>query len=558
MLRRLEIRGLVVIEHAELDLGPGLTAITGETGAGKTVLTSALALLAGASADSGMVRPGHKHALVQATLALPDGFWDALPDDDPARTLRDVVDDESEVIVSRRIPAEGRARSMIDGQAATTDAVASLVRHRIRFSGQGEQRRLTSSAAQLRILDRFAGPEAIRLDQRLTALRRDLRAAERAVAEAEERRAEAARRREELEALVADVDAVAPDPAEHVTLTTERERLRHASRLGEAAGTASQALSPSDGSGAIELAGEAERALASAASIDPTLAERVTELNAAQAALQEISLSLSGYLASLEAEPGRLDVVEERLGEYARIDRRYGPGVEAVLTAAEQARADLDSLAHGEAGDAELQTRLAEVRDQATKVADELHAVRAEAAPRLAEGVGAELADLAMPNAVMRVELTRSDDTVPRDRCVFMLRVNPGLPEAPIADAASGGELSRVLLALHGLAASGDDGTWVFDEVDAGIGGTTATAVARRLAALGEDVQTIVITHLPQVAAAGGAHFRLVKSQDAELSATSIEPLKGDEVRDELVRMLGAEPGDEGAVRHAEELLGAR
>ena len=559
MLTLLEIRGLVVIDQAELELGPGLTAITGETGAGKTVLTQALGFLAGAPADAKMVRPGHKHALVQATLELPDGFWDDLDEDDPAFALRELVDDESEVVVTRRIPAQGRARSMIDGQAATTEAVASLVRHRIRFSGQGEQRRLTSPAAQLQILDRFIGPKAVTAARKLDALRRDVRTKERALADVRERREDAARRREDLRAMVDDIDNVAPDPAEHAQLITERDRLRHGERLGSAAMTAAEALSPETGDGAITLAGIAERAVADAAAIDPTLNERLAELVSAQAALQETALSLRGYLDSLGAEPGRLDQIEERLGEYARIDRRYGPGLEHVIASAEQARQDLASLEEGDGAEARLQAELDAAVAAARTAADELNTLRTKAAPKLAKGVATELADLAMPHAVMRVEITRTDDPVPRDQCRFLLRVNPGLPEAPIADAASGGELSRVLLALQGLAAASDDATWVFDEVDAGIGGVTATAVAARLARLGEHLQTIVITHLPQVAAGAGSHFRLVKGLAAKGTAlTSIEPLGDDELVEELMRMLGAGESDPGARRHAEELLSRR
>jgi len=559
VLRTLEIRGLVVIEHAELELGPGLTAITGETGAGKTVLTQALALLAGAPADAKMVRPGHRHALVQATLALPEGFWDDLDDDDPALTLRDLVDDESEVVVTRRIPAQGRARSMIDGQAATTDAVAALVRHRIRFSGQGEQRRLTSPAAQLRILDRFIGPAAVTAARRLDRLRRDVRIAESALTEARARREAAERRREDLRALVEDVDRVAPEAAEHAALLAERERLRHGERLGSQAMSAAEALSPESGDGAIALAGMAERAIADAAAIDPSLRDRLDELVAAQAALQETALSLRGYLDSLDAEPGRLDVVEERLGEYARLDRRYGPGLQEVIAAADRAREDLAALEDGDSAEARLQADLDEKVAAARTAASDLHAMRAEGAPRLADGVATELADLAMPHAVMRVDLTRTDDDVPREGCRFLLQVNPGLPEAPIAEAASGGELSRVLLALHGLAAASDDATWVFDEVDAGIGGVTATAVAARLQRLGEHLQTIVITHLPQVAAVAGSHHRLVKGlAEQGMALTRIEPLDAGELVEELVRMLGAGEGDDGARRHAQELLGRR
>jgi DNA repair protein RecN (Recombination protein N) len=560
VLRRLEIRGLVVIEEADLELGPGLTAITGETGAGKTVLTQALALLAGAPADARLVRPGHRHALVQATLAPPSGFWDALEEDDPALALRDLVDDEAEVVVARRIPAEGRARSLVDGQAAQRDAVAALVRRLVRFSGQGEQRRLTAPAAQLAILDGLAGPEAVAGARRLAGLRRELRARERELAAWHERQEAAARRRDELEDLVRAVEEVAPDPAEHAALLAERGRLRHADRLALAVHRAAEALSPGDGDGgAIMAVGAAEAALAEVVDLDPTLAPLLAEVAGHQAGLQEAGLGLRAYLDGLEAQPGRLDAVEARLEAYTRLERRYGPGLEEVLRRAGEASADLGSLREGEAGAEALAAARDAALADARAAADALHALRAAAVPGLESGVAAELRDLAMPDAVFRAELVRDGAEVPKDGVRFLLRVNPGLAEAPLAEAASGGELSRVLLALHGLSAAEGDATWVFDEVDAGIGGVTASAVAARLAALGRQTQTVVITHLPQVAARADAHFRLVKSAgEGGMALTRITAVDGEGLVEELVRMLGAGEADDGARRHARELLARR
>jgi DNA repair protein RecN (Recombination protein N) len=228
VIRTLEVRDLVVIERAEVAPPAGLTAITGETGAGKTVLAQALGLLAGAPADSGAVRPGARHALVQATLALPDGFWERLDEDDPAAALRDLAEDEAEVVIARRVPAEGRARALIDGQAAPREAVAALARALIRFSAQHEHRRLVSPASQLAVLDAFSGPDIVAAAERLAALRRRLRALDRALAEARGRRAAAERERADLEELVAAVDAAGLDPQEEEALRAERERLRHA------------------------------------------------------------------------------------------------------------------------------------------------------------------------------------------------------------------------------------------------------------------------------------------------------------------------------------------
>ncbi len=562
MIRTLEVRDLVVIERAEVAPPAGLTAITGETGAGKTVLAQALGLLAGAPADAGAVRPGARHALVQATLALPEGFWERLDEDDPAAALRDLAEDEAEVVIARRVPAEGRARALIDGQAAPREAVAALARALIRFSAQHEHRRLVGPASQLAVLDAFAGSDVVAGAERLAALRRRLRALDRALAEARGRRAAAERERADLEELVAAVDAAGLDPEEEAALLAERERLRHAEGLAAAAAAAAEALTPADeggGAGAVAAVGAAAAALAPLVGVDPALAGPHAELAGAEASLQEASLALRAYLEDLGAEPGRLNQIEERLEVYARLARRHGPGTAEVIARADAAREALRGLDEGAGEVLALAEERSSVLDEAVGIAAALREARTEAAPRLADAVRAELADLAMARADLRIELVEDDAEVPDDACVIWLRANPGLPEAPLAATASGGELSRVLLALHGVAAARDDATWVLDEVDAGIGGVTAAAVGARLRALAEGRQTVVITHLPQVAAMADAHYRLVKGLDAGGRATTrIEPVEGDELIAELCRMLGATPSDPGARRHAQELLARR
>ncbi len=559
MIRDIEIRDLVVIERAHIEPAAGLTAITGETGAGKTVVAQALALLAGGQADPGAVRPGARHALVQATVAVPDGFWESLDPDDPALQVRDMAEDPSEVVVARRVPAEGRARALVDGQVASRDGVAAFVGALLRFSGQHEQRRLVGPAAQMAILDAFAGQQAVALAARLRALRREVAALDRRAAQAAERRERAALEREALEALVARVDEVAPDVAEEQALRAERARLMHAGKLAEAAATAIALLDGEEG-GAVTAAGQAMRAVEQGAQLDPGLGEVLADLAAGEAALQEALIGVRRYADDLGAEPGRLEWVEGRLDAYDSLSRRYGPGTEVVLERAEEARAALEALAEGEAGDDALAAERAEALAQAQAVAGELHALRRDAAPLLAERVQAELQDLAMSGATLRVEITRDDAEVPVDSVALVMRANPGLPEAPLAGAASGGELSRVLLALHSVAAAAEPGVaWVFDEVDAGIGGVTAAVVGQRLADLALGRQVVVITHLPQVAAAADRHYRLVKgTADDGRAITTIEAVEGDALVDEICRMLGAAPADAAARSHAQELLARR
>ncbi|MBM3633755.1 MAG: DNA repair protein RecN [Actinobacteria bacterium] len=560
VIREIEIRDLVVIERAHIEPGAGLTAITGETGAGKTVVAQALGLLAGGQADSRAVRPGAKHALVQATVAVPDGFWESLDPDDPAQQVRELADDDGEVVVARRVPAEGRARALVDGQVASREGVAAFVGALMRFSGQHEQRRLVGPGAQMAILDAFAGAEAVALEARLRGMRRDLARLDRQVDEARERRERAEREREALEALVADVDEVAPDVAEEESLLSERSRLAHAERLASAAATAIALLDGDGEGGALTAAGQAMRSIEQATELDPTLRDVLNDLSAGEAALQEALIGVRRYADDLGAEPGRLDWVEDRLARYEDLSRRYGPGTDAVLARAGDARGALDALATGEAGDDAIAAQRDALLGQAIAAAGELRAVREDAAPRLAEAVEAALQDLAMAGATLRVEVVTDDDEVPRDRVSLVMRANPGLPEAPLADAASGGELSRVLLALHAVAAAADPGVaWVFDEVDAGIGGVTAAVVGERLAEMAMGRQVLVITHLPQVAAAADRHYRLVKgASDDGRAITTIESVEGDDLVDEICRMLGSAADDAAARGHARELLARR
>lgn len=561
MIRRLGIRGLVVIDAAEIEPSPGLTAITGETGAGKTVVAQALSLLVGGAADAKAVRPGARHALVEATLGLPEGFWDDLGDDDPASAARDLVDEPDEVVVARRVPSEGRARALIDGQTTTRAATASIAGRLIRFSSQHEGRRLVSGATQTAVLDAYAGPDAQSAARELAALRREVRARERELDELRRRREEAERERAALEELVDAVDAAEISVEDEAALRVERERRLHIDRLVGAAHHAAEAVAPESGDGgALDRVGSARRELDGVVEVDPGLRGPRDRLAEVEALLQDASGDLRAYLTDLESDPARLDFVEERLAVYDRLSRRYGPGTEEVLARAGRARTALAELEGGDEGDRARIDEHARLVERARALAAELSSIRREAAPRLEEAVVRELADLAMENAQVRIAITTNDQEIPGDRAEILLRANPGLPEAPLADVASGGELSRVLLALHGVAAAAEPhATWVFDEVDAGVGGVTATAVANKLRALAEHRQVIVITHLPQVAAVADRHYRLEKGMDDDGRATtSVTALDEDTLIDELVRMLGSDPSDATARAHAQELLARR
>jgi DNA repair protein RecN (Recombination protein N) len=557
VIRSLEIRGLVVIEHAELVFGPGLTVITGETGAGKTVLTNALGLLGGMTADATMVRPGHTNALIQATIAVSPDFWDALDDEDPALGLRELADDAAEFIVTRRIPADGRSRSFVDGAAVPHAAIASLVGQVVRFSGQGDQRLLTAPRTQMAALDRFIGPDAVAGAAQLARLRKSYRSAERARAQRTAERERIALQRADLEDLAAQFAILAPLDGEVAQLAAERDRLRHADRLARAAAVAAEAVAPSDSdAGARDLAGAAEHAVADVVAIDPLLAPSARLLGEARTLLEEAALELRGYLEAIEADPGRLDAIESRLADLDRIARRAGCGLDGLGARWEEIDRE---LAAGRAGDDE-DARFAERQDalhaEISAAAVRLTADRVRGADDLAAALTTALADLAMPDAAVRVVVRAGTDILDPGSVQILLQPNAGLPEAPLSDVASGGELSRILLALHGLSAGADDATWVFDEIDAGIGGVTAGAVARRLAELGRSTQTIVITHLAQVAAVGDAHLVLDKGPGADgMARTAIRSVDGEARVSELCRMLGAPADDPVARQHAIGLM---
>ena len=562
MIRHLTIRDLVVIAGGALDPGPGLTAITGETGAGKTVLAQALGLLAGAPADARSVRPGARAAIIEATLTLPPGFWDDVDDDDPVLALRELAESDDEIVVGRRIPAEGRARAMVDGQSAPRDAVAGLVAMLIRFSGQHSQRRLLGSAHQLAILDGFAGDEAVTGARRVAALRRSVRSLDREIASAAQMRANAAATRDELTALLAAVDALEPVDGEWDQLRERRVQLQHSERIVRGLDAACDAINAPEGGGAVDAVGAAIGALDALADVMPNLGDIAARIRATQETLQETLHELRAVMEGLDANPGESDTIEERLSEYQHIERRFSVPPDEILARAESARAALTAVEAGADADALLVAERGRVVAEALDAASALHDLRVDAARRLGDAIGIELAALAMTDARLRVDLDASADAtgIPIDRATMYLKANPGLPESPLAETGSGGELSRVMLALQSVAsAETPHATWVFDEVDAGIGGVTAGAVAEKLAALAAGRQVIVITHLPQVAARADHHYRLVKGRDADGAAqTTIEPVEGDALVDEICRMLGAGSDDAGARRHAEELLARR
>jgi DNA repair protein RecN (Recombination protein N) len=557
VLLELRIENLLLIERAELRPGSGLTAITGETGAGKTVLAHALDLLLGGKPRSGIVRPGAREAYVEGVFALPDG----LLDEPELADLRERIDGSlDEIVLARRVSAEGRTRAFVEGRSATAADLQALGGRLVAFFGQHEHRRLTLASAQLDLLDGFGGRETLELRARLACSHARVRELEGELADLRQVRGTRDRDRDLLAFEIEEIEALDPSVEERAGLDGERERLRQMDGLLAAAGGGAEAIAASSGDGGVaQLLAECEQLAGTVQGVDPRLDELAGRLAALRIEAEDLGGELRRYADSLEAEPGRLQEVEERLDAYDRLERKHGGSVAAVLEHAERCRTERDRLEQAEVAteraEAELEAALAKRASLAAELGDR----RAEAAPRLAEAVREELASLAMEDASFEVLLEPRDEIGPSgaERAELMLAPNPGVPAAPIREAASGGELSRVMLALMTVAGAGESRTIVFDEVDAGIGGQTANAVGERLRALGESRQVLCITHLPQIAALASGHFRIEKSAADDTSLTTVEELAGDGVVEELMRMLGAESSDGAARKHAKQLLAA-
>ena len=532
MLRRLRIQNLVLIHDAELVLAPGLNAITGETGAGKTILAQAVGLLLGAKGDAGYIGPDGEESYVEAELDLP---VDVLEEDELASLAELRPDDEDGLVLARRVFADGRTRAYAWGRGTAREDLAALGERLIAMSGQFEQRRLARSSFQLDVLDSFCGDEQLRRRSEARLAWRELSAARKrhdelkAGADAEEARLR------ELRALVDDTEGMEADTEE--SLRGERERLRHVTELAQGAASAAEALAPDEGDGAAGLTAAAERAVAPLERLAPELARAGDELRDAELRLRETASELRGFLTTLEAEPGRLEQVEAELEQIAETKRRFRAETYGELLArAAAARAELDAIEQGFEPAAAAAEALAAAEQNMRRLAAELHDARAEAAPRFAEHVARELVGVGMGEGEFVAELReREPGPTGRDEVAFLIRPNPGLPLAPVADTASGGELSRIALAI---AAVGGGETMIFDEIDAGIGGETAHRVAATLQRLAERAQVVTITHLPQIASVADRHFRVEKIP-GDPTHTRIQQLDDAERRDELQRMLG-------------------
>ena len=564
MLSTLRIRQIGVIDDAMLEFGPGFTALTGETGAGKTMIVTGLTMLLGDRLDRGRTRGS---STVDGTLALAGH-------EELSTSLDELgaEEDDGEVLVVRRVTRDGRSRAQIGGVPVPIGTLARLVGTAVTVHGQADQQRLRDLDAQREALDRFADAEIGPLLTRHREIWRERTTLTERIAELDVLLSERDRRGTALREALERIEATDPEAGEDDALRTELERLGNAEELRGAATQAALALiGDDDGPAAGSLLDVASESLGRAARTDTTLTPLVERLDAARIELSDVSAELTRYAEDIDASPGRLDEANERLHELTVLVRDLGtllPGsdgpaedVTALLETSRGAAVDLDRFEGAEQERATATARLEAVQGELEETADALTAARTAAAERLAAAVQEELRHLEMPDAALRVDVSeRAHRSHGRDAVAILLAPHPGAEPLPVAQAASGGELSRVMLALEvALASSRSDRTaapvFVFDEIDAGIGGRAALAVGQRLAQLARHAQVIVVTHLPQVAAHAGTHLQIVKSSTDGATSSTVETLQRPGRIRELARMLAGDDASDLALAHAEELL---
>jgi len=557
VIEEIFIRNLGVIGEARLPLGPGFTAITGETGAGKTMVVTALGLLLGERADASAIRSGSAQAIVE-------GHW-LISDDGPvAERVRDAGGDldDGELIIGRSLSAEGRGRATVGGRTTPVSVLNEIGEQLVVVHGQSDQIRLRSSTAQREALDRFAGAELGAILGTYHDVYRRWQAGQTEldglVAESDRR----AREAEDLRVATAEIEAAAPRRGEDDELGERVDRLTNLEDLRLASATALDLVSGQNSDEVADVIGlldTARRQLERVAPHDPELAPIVEALDAANIAVSEISGQLSSYLGGLDSDTGReLESLQERRAELAALVRKYGHTLDDVIDYLDQGSGRLLEL---DTDSDRIETLVDEVAaDQAlvVELAGRLSAVRTSAALRLAERVTAELGALAMPNARLSVQV---DDRAEygfsgKDQVSIMLQPHSGADPRPLGRGASGGELSRVMLAIEVVIAGNDPvPTFIFDEVDAGVGGAAAIEIGRRLAQLSHSAQVIVVTHLAQVAAFATNHLRVLKDNEGSVTASSVEQLEGDDRIAEMARLLSGLPDSENALAHARELI---
>ena len=578
----MRIRGLGVIEDAVLSFAPGFNAVTGETGAGKTMVVTGLGLLFGDRAESGRVRPGAGRAVVEGRLELPESGRAAKRAEQYGASL-DPADPgaqgeaRSELLINRSVAASGSggSRAFLGGQPVPVSVLADIAEDLVEMHGQASQQLLRQPARQRDALDRYAGEPALAA---LAEYRTAYNAYKNVCAELEELTTKAAERFREADSLrygLAEIEKVDPQPEERDELAAEIERLGSAEELRMAAARAHEALSaqetPDAAADALTMINHARRSLDAVKDKDPALAAIAGRLDEVYWQLGEVATDVAGYLAGIEADPARLEYAHGRVADLDALCRHVGrhlvevgepgaPNVAEVLAWGERAALRLTELDGDDGRIGELTERRDALHEQLGTLADRVSELRAEAAGSFAAAVGTELAALAMPHARIEVRLKRRADfgASGRDEVELLLAPHPGAPFLPIAKGASGGELSRVMLAIEVVFAGADPvPTLVFDEIDQGVGGQAAIEVGRRLARLARSSQVIVVTHLPQVAAFADRQLVVAKDSEGGVTSSDVTVVADADRYTEIARMLSGRSESDSAKDHARELVDA-
>lgn len=564
MIEEIHIRDLGIITDARLPLEPGFSVLTGETGAGKTMVVTALGMLLGARSDASSVRNGAKNALAEAVIRLPRGHRALALAEEAGGTTEEIDEQSSELLLARTVNASGRSRAHVGGCSAPIGTLAQIGQSLVAVHGQSDQLRLKSPAEQRQSLDLYAGEELASLLEKYRENYERYRAAAAELKEVRENSRARALEAQSLQGALEEIAAVNSRAGEEDELKAEMVKLMNVEALRIASATALTALSGSEYSSGEEanvmgLLDAARSALQGQASADEELAALEARVNELMILTTDIASDLSSYAASLDVEgPERLAQVQTRRAQLATLMRKYGADIAEVLEWAEESRARLDTLVDDPQRQETLETELVQLRKVLGEQAEELTNLRRAAAQKLADAVSEELTALAMPNASLVVEVAEAEkfSVHGRDTVTFMLAPHRTAVPRPLGKGASGGELSRVMLALEVVLAEVDPvPTFIFDEVDSGVGGKAAIEIGRRLAMLARHVQVLVVTHLPQVAAFADQHILVLKNDDASLS--KVQVLTEEERVVELARMLSGHDQSESAREHARELLEA-
>ena len=564
MIEEIHIRDLGIITDARLPLEPGFSVLTGETGAGKTMVVTALGMLLGARSDASSVRNGAKSALAEAVIRLPHGHRALELAEEAGGTAEDIDEQTSELLLARTVNASGRSRAHVGGCSAPIGTLSQIGQTLVAVHGQSDQLRLKSAAEQRHSLDLYAGEELANLLEKYRENYERYRAAAAELKEVRENSRARALEAQTLQSALEEISAVNPQAGEEEELKAEMVKLMNVEALRIASATASAALSGSeystgDEQSVMSLLDASRSALQAQADADEELASLAARVNELLILATDISSDLSSYMASLDVEgPERLAQVQTRRAQLATLTRKYGADIAEVLEWVEESRARLETLVDDPQRQETLETELVQLRKVLGAQAEELTALRRAAAQKLADAVSEELTALAMPNASLVVEVAEAEkfSVHGRDTVTFMLAPHRTAAPRPLGKGASGGELSRVMLALEVVLAEVDPvPTFIFDEVDSGVGGKAAIEIGRRLAMLARHVQVLVVTHLPQVAAFADQHILVLKNDDASLSKVKV--LSEEERVVELARMLSGHDQSESAREHARELLAA-